>query len=179
MGVDGDLEQRYWPLVVTACEWRAFGVEDPEVIAGRVFADVEPRTRVGLATIFKAIEREVAQAYRNKAPSAGSGPLGLPSTWLVRAPADTRPRALVALSDLPDRERRILQLAYWDELSRAEISEVLKVDLVVVARRLDRAVVRFRGRLAKREPGHPHDDLVTILKELKPGPHHRSVEWFG
>lgn len=174
MGVDGDLEQRYWPLVVTACEWRAFGVEDPEVIAGRVFADVEPRSSAGLATIFKAIEQEVARAYQNSAPSMGSGPLGLPATWLRWAPADTRPRALKALSDLPDRERRVLQLAYWDELTRAEISEVLKVDLVGVARRLDRAFDRFRTRLAKRDPDQPQDDLVAILKDLKPGPHHRS-----
>ncbi|HET7723215.1 MAG TPA: sigma factor-like helix-turn-helix DNA-binding protein [Propionibacteriaceae bacterium] len=174
MGVDGDLEQRYWPLVVTACEWRAFGVEDPEVIAGRVFADVEPRSVVGLATLFKAIDQEVARAYQNSAPSAGSGPLGLPATWLAFAPADRRPRALVALSDLPDRERRILQLAYWDELTRIEISEVLKVDLVVVARRLDKAFDRFRSRLAKREPGVSHEDLVAVLKDLKPGPHHRS-----
>ncbi|MBI4901401.1 MAG: hypothetical protein HY829_13115, partial [Actinobacteria bacterium] len=133
MGADEDLAQRYWPLVVTACEWRAFGVEDPEVIASRVFADVEPRTGASLATLFKAIEQEVAQAYRNSAATSGSGPLGLPATWLSWTPTDTRPRTLVALSDLPERERRVLQLAYWDELTRIEISEVLKVDLVVVS----------------------------------------------
>ncbi len=169
----GDLEQRYWPLVVTACEWRAFGVEDPEVIAGRVFADITPRSGTGLGAIFTAIDREVAQAYRNSASSSGSGPLGLPTNWLTRAPTDTRPRALVALSDLPERERRVLQLAYWDELTRVEISEVLKVDLVAVSRRLDRGLERFRSRLAKREPQVPHEDLVAILTNLKPGPHRR------
>jgi hypothetical protein len=176
MGADGGLEERYWPLVVTACEWRAFGVEDPEVIASRVFADVEPDSDPGLARIFKAIDLEVAHAYRNSAATSGSGPLGLPATWLSWTPTDTRPRTLVALSDLPERERRVLQLAYWDELSRMEISEVLKVDLVVVSRRMERALDRFAARLAKREPEVPHDDLVAILKDLKPGPHHRTME---
>src|SRR5674476_1091402 len=65
--VVSDLRRRYWSLVVTACEWRAYGVEAPEVIAARVFASLDHGRGADLRVLFRAVDKAVAQAYLSNA----------------------------------------------------------------------------------------------------------------
>ena len=83
-----------------------------------------------------------------------------------------RPAALTALSSLREGDRRILQHSYWDDLDPVEIANVLGTDLDVVHRRLDNATRRFTTRLVKR--GVRVDDAASLLRQLKPGIHHRQ-----
>ena len=165
-----DLRRRYWPLVVAACEWRAYGVDAPESMAARVFDHLRSARVADLRSLFRAVDKAVADAYRVQASQRSS--LDAIRATMGRDSDSTRPATLVALSALHERDRRILQHAYWDELGRGEIAEVLGTDLVAVQRRLDRATRRLTERLAKR--GLPADDLRSVLAEIKPGTHHRG-----
>jgi RNA polymerase sigma-70 factor (ECF subfamily) len=55
----------------------------------------------------------------------------------------------IALSRLPKRDQEILRLSFYEELSHAEIGEVLDCSTRNVAVRLHRALKRLRKQLAK------------------------------
>ena len=166
----GDLSRRYWELVVTACEWRAYGVEAPEVIAERVFVSLDPGKGADLRALFRAVDSAVAVAYRNSV--AGRSSLDAIRGLATVRRDITRPAELVALSELREGDRRILQHAYWDDLDPAEMADVLRTDLVVVHRRLDDATRRYTARLERR--GVRVDDVRSVLAQIKPGTHRRN-----
>ena len=166
-----DLRRRYWSLVVTACEWRAYGVEAPEVIAARVFASLDHGRGADLRVLFRAVDKAVAQAYLSNASRRSSLDAIRGLTIVPRRDA-ARPAALTALSSLREGDRRILQHSYWDDLDPVEIANVLGTDLDVVHRRLDNATRRFTKRLMKR--GVTVDDVSALLTQLKPGSHRRK-----
>ena len=168
-GLTDDIRVRYWSLVVTACEWRAFGVEEPEVMAVQVFASLDPRKPTDLRALFRAVDRTVTEAYRHKASQHSSLDL-LRGMGSIRHDI-ARPVPLIALSSLRESDRQILQYAYWDDLDPHEIAEVLRTDTDTVHRRLDDASRRCIDRLVRK--GAPADDLPAILAEIKPGEHHR------
>lgn len=165
------LRDRYWSLVVNACEWRAYGVSDPELMAQRVFATIDLRRHAGLDAVFRAVDRSVAEAYAQNA--SGRSMLSLLQGGMITA-RTTLPPALQALSSLREGHRRVLQLAYWDELEPAEICEVLGVDLVKVFQRLADAETRFRARLDRLEPDRAVLELAPVLLAVKPGDRRRA-----
>jgi hypothetical protein len=167
--VVGDVRSQYRSLVVAACEWRAYGIEDPEVIADWAFAMLDPARDPGLPVIFRAIDKAVAQAYRHSASQRSSMDALRTMTVFRRDPA--LPVVLTALSSLREGERRVLQHAYWDDLEPIEIGSVLGVDLVAVFRRLTRATRRLGARLEKH--GISEEDLVPSMRQAKPGTHRR------
>ncbi|HKS03560.1 MAG TPA: sigma-70 family RNA polymerase sigma factor, partial [Arthrobacter sp.] len=57
-----------------------------------------------------------------------------------------------AMAALRDNERDILQLAYWDELSMAEIAGVLQCSEAAAKVRLHRARAAFRKQMALTAP---------------------------
>ena len=165
-----DLERRYWSLVVTACEWRAYGVEAPEVMAARVFASLNPGKVVDLRDLFRAVDKAVAEAYRTSA-SRQSSLDAIRGLTIVPRREEARPAPLLALSSLRDRDRRIVQHAYWDDLDPLEIATVLGTDLDRVHQRLETATSRLTARLTKR--GVPVDDFGSVVRQIKPGTHRR------
>lgn len=58
-----------------------------------------------------------------------------------------------ALSALTDRERRVVVLTYWDELSAGEIAEVLRCSQGSVWTALSRARTKLRSRLGLSDGG--------------------------
>ena len=174
--MDSDIRRRYWSLVVTACEWRAYGVEAPEVMAAWVFASLDhgkaadPGKVADLRVLFGAVDKVVAQAYRDSASRRSSLDAIRGLTMVPRRDA-ALPAALTALSSLREGDRRILQHAHWDDLDPLEIANVLGTEIGVVHRRLDDATRRFTTRLVRR--GVPVDDVGALLTQIKPGTHHR------
>ena len=73
--------------------------------------------------------------------------------------ADTEERAAVAavLMQLRDRDREVLMLSYWDDLTTAELAEALGCSSSAAAVRLHRA----RHAVAKAAPSH----LMTVRKD--------------
>lgn len=62
-----------------------------------------------------------------------------------------------ALSVLSDRERRVVVLTYWDELSAGEIAEVLRCSQGAVWTALSRARTKLRSRLELPDGGGGSD----------------------
>ena len=52
-----------------------------------------------------------------------------------------------ALEELPERERELIELAYWSELSQSEIAERLDIPLGTVKTRTRSALARLAGVL--------------------------------
>ena len=73
---------------------------------------------------------------------------------------------LRAMAELPERDRLVLELRYFLELSESEMAGVLGVAKGTVKSRLSRAIARLRTVL-EAEPGRTEDDLST--KQRQPG----------
>jgi RNA polymerase sigma-70 factor, ECF subfamily len=80
------------------------------------------------------------------APSAEPGPLDRAEASFVAW------RVHRALEELPEKEREVLELAYWSELSQSEVAEYLHIPLGTVKTRtrsaLSRLAVLLEGELA-------------------------------
>ena len=168
----------YQALIITACEWRAMQA-NPAVLAEQVFARLRDRPEPpDLRLAYRMIQRVVANAYvedarRRPLSEMLTGPRRTPPTHL--SPKDQRAVELRGLiARLRHRDREILQLAYWDELSQSEIESVLRLDGAAVAARLERAKARFAA-LVRRRADHPSDetDVASVLANAKPGVHTR------
>jgi RNA polymerase sigma-70 factor, ECF subfamily len=52
-----------------------------------------------------------------------------------------------ALEELPEKEREVLELAYWSEMSQSEVAEYLHIPLGTVKTRTRSALSRLAGLL--------------------------------
>lgn len=157
-------EARYRGLAVVTCEWRAFQVADPEVLADRVFARLRSDRRTpDLKVFYRAVERVVADAYRNFASGRT-----LAQGWpiLQRSPRDTDQRRK-ALTALPASQVETLRQAFWDELTPAEMAEVTGRDAATQQAKLTQALHAFAAKLRD-------DDAAQAMRDLHPGTHRRS-----
>ncbi|MCU1676320.1 MAG: polymerase, sigma-24 subunit, subfamily [Frankiales bacterium] len=116
---------------------RLLGADDPEDIAQESFARLHVRGRsmrdpdAALAYVRSIVcnlsrsrHRHLAVARRN-APKLLSVGGATPEQVLIDA--DTSDQLLVALRRLPPRQREVLVLRYWSELSEAQIAETLGI----------------------------------------------------
>ena len=62
--------------------------------------------------------------------------------------AEEHREVIMALADLPDRQREVLVLRYWSDLSEADISEALAVSKGTVKSSASRGLAALRARLA-------------------------------
>ncbi|HEY9077908.1 MAG TPA: FliA/WhiG family RNA polymerase sigma factor [Anaerolineaceae bacterium] len=68
---------------------------------------------------------------------------------------DLKERMIQAISELPERERLVLSLYYYDELTFKEIGEVLKVSESRVCQLHARAVLNLKGMLSEEAQHEP------------------------
>src|SRR5207253_1651585 len=89
-------------------------------------------------------------------PGASEAPLPVDATDLASAepgPSDRAESAFVswrvhrALEELPDKEREVLELAYWSGLSQSEVAEYLHIPLGTVKTRTRSALSHLAGVL--------------------------------
>ena len=169
-----DFEARYHDLAVVTCEWRAFGMDDPEAMAARVFARLRAlQTPPDLRRFYRCVDDVVDEAYRD---AAGQQPLinvimGGESALLKRAPKTPAELIRKTLVALPMREVDLLRQAYWDDLTPDEMAVVGGRDAATQRDRLAAAVAHFTTRL----PAGLTDDPVAALRSIKPGEHHRGA----
>ena len=52
-----------------------------------------------------------------------------------------------ALEELPEKEREVLELAYWSEMSQSEVADYLNIPLGTVKTRTRSALSRLAGLL--------------------------------
>ena len=173
-GLD-EFRARYGQLTVAACEWRAMQA-DPHVVAADVFVRLaKQRDAPTLSLLYTAIQAAVLQAYTNNATSFLDKMRGQHEV-LDNVPRDSQREAAlrVALSNLRTRDRELLQLALWDELTPSELAEVLRIEAATVPTRIAEALGHFATLAAKR--GIPLDslELPEVLRALKPGTQTRA-----
>ncbi|MDR0960486.1 MAG: hypothetical protein LBM23_09105 [Propionibacteriaceae bacterium] len=180
-----DFRSRYYDMVVASCEWRAVGVEDPTTLADQVFAVARARGYTDLRSLYQTIVDVVDHAYRqadshetilDKLRGSVKQPINKEATL-----ARTAHRALTSQRGS---DERLLQMAWWDELSLEEISQVLGRDEIWVREHLSTALEHYTATLARllsKLPMHVRDSrsdptpkqAAIALRRAKPGIHHR------
>lgn len=170
------LTERYRDLVVVACEWRAMGLADPDDMADEVFARLDPRKDHDLRDVYRSIDKVVIASFQRHSDGVnlfdrlrGGAMLGAPTK---RTPADD---FLKALSNLRGRERELLQLRFWDELTEDESAVVLGLSIEQVRERLAKAGLNYLRKLGRSHPDLAISDVVDTLASIKPGIHRRRT----
>ncbi|WP_245601958.1 SigE family RNA polymerase sigma factor [Hamadaea tsunoensis] len=104
----------------------------------RIDADPEPYVRAILVNTYATWWR---RRWRNERPTET-----LPEAAVAdrTAQVDTRDQVWQALGRLPRRQRAVLVLRYFEELSEAEIAETLGVSLGTVKSQAARALAKLR-----------------------------------
>ncbi|MCB5283413.1 MULTISPECIES: sigma factor-like helix-turn-helix DNA-binding protein [Micrococcaceae] len=98
------------------------------------WAEDRTGTTVGYCSLLSLALRAAAAAVRDADAAA------------ARQPSDAG-----AIASLRVRDREVLRMVYWDELSMAELAEFLGCSMAQAGIRLDRAYRRAERRLQRRE----------------------------
>lgn len=167
------LATRHRSLAVTACEWRAFELADPEQMADAVFDRLLPNPDPSLADFYAAVNEVVQLTFARHAAQTNVLERLASNLAMSGRPTSTD-EFLQALSQLRNRHRLVLQLRHWDGLSEAEAAEALELELAEFAQRQAKAEARFITRVAKRHPELLHEDVGELVASAKPGRHTRQ-----
>lgn len=171
MDVD-QLRREYHSLVVTACEWRALGLYDPNELAELAFGAMRPGREYDLRDLYQAITKAVMTSFQRRAEQQGI------LEWLRSGATLQRPgfgpteEPLRALSHLREAERELLQYRYWDDLTIPEIAVVRRRSPERVEELLERALQRYAGKL-RSTPVTTRTEVEQLISGLKPGEHRR------
>jgi len=116
-------------------------------LAGQIGGDVGPWLRSTVR--HKAIDWVRARARERGALAdlAQHPPDGPPDPAQAAERGDTLRHILVHLADLPERERRVIELTYIEEKTCDEIAEVLGIHRASVTELRRRAIARLRTDL--------------------------------
>lgn len=166
------LATKHRSLAVTACEWRAFGLADPEQLADAVFDRLLLNPDPSFADFYEAVDYVVQQAYCRHA-AQGSILERLTSNLTMNGRKSSSDDVLLTLSQLRTKHRTVLQLRYWDELTEPEAVEALNLTTVALAERQAKAERRFLAKLVKRRPEFGRGEVGAIVASAKPGKHTR------
>jgi RNA polymerase sigma factor (sigma-70 family) len=74
-------------------------------------------------------------------------------SWGAFAGADDRLELVRALGDLPPRQRAVLVLRYFDDLTEAEVAATLGCTIGTVKSTHSRALEKMRQRVPNKSPG--------------------------
>ncbi|HET7443058.1 MAG TPA: sigma-70 family RNA polymerase sigma factor [Solirubrobacterales bacterium] len=156
----GDLYERHARAVQSYCLWRTADLQTAEDATSTVFLEAwRERQRLTLSTesaapLLLGIANNVVgrhwrslRRHRNaleRVRSAGQTPDDLESEAIARVDAIVRVRqGGEAIRALPRREREVLAMFAWSDLSYAEIGEALGLPIGTVRSRLARARTRL------------------------------------
>lgn len=146
------LYREYYSLVLSTCERRTDDREAAEELAQDVFRVAWQRisegTEVDLAWLYVTARNMVGNEYRRRERATAlaekaSADLAASSQREYGAGDEVRE----AMSHLSDQDRELLAMAYWDELSGAEMAQILGVREGTIRVRLTRARAQLRALL--------------------------------
>jgi len=170
-----DFKARYRTLAVVTCEWRACGVEDPEVMANDVFHQLRAQSSApDLKRFYKCVESVVDKAYRTASSKKSITETIFSGQWsmISRGPVMPDQRIRSALTKISMREADLLRQAYWDELTPDEMVEVNGRDAATQQAHVDAALAHFAARLPSPESADPG----AAMRSIHPGEHRRNQE---
>ena len=168
------LSAEYHDLVVTACEWRAMGLADPHQMAADAFAALDERRDHSLRDLYHAIDTVVLAAYQNYSNNISIvDRFRLGAILSPPGPRNPADEFLKALSNLRGKDRRLLQLRFWDDLDEAEAAEVLGTSIEATREHLAKAGTRYLSKLTRSHPDLSISDIIDTLSSIKPGIYRR------
>lgn len=160
----GDLFHRHASAVLGYARRRLESPEDAEDVVIEVFATAWRRRSdvpdEALPWLYATAAHAVAHTSRSRArrrnlstrlaavrpvPDSGSDPAAI-----VTASIDAKTAVADALSEVPDSDAELLRLWAWEQLTPAEIAEVLDCSPGTARTRLHRARARLREALGRR-----------------------------
>jgi RNA polymerase sigma-70 factor (ECF subfamily) len=164
----GDLYERHARSVQSYCLWRTADLQAAEDATATVFLEIwRKRQRLKLTTdsaspLLLGIANNIVRRHwrrqrrhsdaLNRIRNAGPTPSDFEAEAIARVDAIQQLRdGGEAIRGLPRREREVLALLAWSDLSYAEIAEALRLPLGTVRSRLARA----RERLGAAFPDPP------------------------
>jgi RNA polymerase sigma-B factor len=131
-------------------------------------------TPAEVAAAVGASEDEVAQALQARAPAVPLEP-----EHAAAAPddlADERALLQAGMSVLSQRERRILELRYYEDRSQAEIAREVGLSQAQVSRLIRRAVDRMRAAVVDGEgAAYPREEMATREAEERAAQQQQST----
>lgn len=160
-------------LAVTACEWRAYGLADPEQLADAVFDQLLSNPDPNLTDFYQALDVVIQQAYLRHAAEASVIDRINSSLRIRQTGIDNE--IITTLSQLRHKYRELLQLRYWDGLTEAEAAEALQLSPRALTDLQAKAEARFGKRLAKHGSVSIDEPVGVIIAGAKPGTHHRDA----
>lgn len=101
------------------------------------------------AYLYRSVLNEARKNHRKRMKRAGAEARAA-SAGDVPAPVDVHPEVLQAVGSLSPRQRAIVFLAYWEDLTSAEIARRLGLSEGTIRRHLSRAEIRLRRLLDER-----------------------------
>lgn len=144
---------RHYRLVLTVAQQRLGGLTDAEDVTAEVFriawAHYQKSGEVSLPWVYQTLRNVIGNEYRRRrsAPILVDDPLALDD---LTDPTDRLPEAVMlrrALAELAESDREVLFMAYWEDLTTAEMSQILRCSTTAVRVRLFRARRRLQRRL--------------------------------
>jgi RNA polymerase sigma-B factor len=130
-------------------------------------------THAELAAAVGATEEQVVEALQSRAPAVELEPENAPA-----APHDfAEERALLqaGMSVLSKRERRILELRFYEDRSQVEIAQEIGLSQAQVSRLIKRAVDRMRAAVVEDgDEAYPREEMATREVE-EPQPQQQST----
>ncbi len=115
--------------------WRLHRIDDPQAFVRKVMVN-------SYATFYRRRRREIATAELPEAASVADDTRGI----------DDRDSVWRALMALPPRQRAVIVLRYYEDLSEREIAAVMVTSIGTVKSQSARALRRLAGILATTDP---------------------------
>lgn len=155
--------RRHHSLVLSIASNRLGEVAFAEDITNEVFSLAWEHSQQGgtvtLAWLYRTLRNLVANQYRREQRTAQTHRLLGASQATDQLPDDEIHDALIirnAMAELREKDRELLMMAYWDDLTRTEIAGILGCTSVTARVRLTRARRRLLAKLGigAQQKGH-------------------------
>lgn len=163
--------------IVAYCGWRADSASDAQDAVAEVFltawrrVDEIPPGDAARVWLYATARRVIANERRSsRRRDALYQRLALDAAVVQQPPASDREEALVheTLGRLRPRDREILLLAEWEDLSPSQIAEVMDCLAITARGRLHRARRRFRAVFEDLRARDDGDQPGTAAAEMSP-----------
>lgn len=130
---------------------------------GRIRAVEHPELYVRRTLVNSSIDRW--RRLRSRVREVALGPRDVSGSAEPMALVDDRDLVLRALRAVPPRQRAVLVLRYWDDLSEAEIAQVLQCTVGTVKSQASRGLDRMRALMAA--PAQPASGHPTVARATR------------
>lgn len=153
-----DFYNRHYRLILTVAEQRLGGFSDAEDITAEVFRIAwmhhQQGNELSLPWVYRVLRNVIGNEYRRRDRVGSLIDRAGDDLWLDnlmrRSPEEVVSIRQVLLT-LPLDDRELLYMAFWEDLTRAEMAEILGITSGALRVRLTRAKRRLKHLLADRE----------------------------